>query len=877
MSLSSGQSLAHYQILELIGRGGMGEVYRARDTKLGRDVAIKVLPAEFMDSEERLARFKREAMVLASLNHPNIGGIYGVEESDSLRFLVLELVPGQTLAERLQEGPLSLAEALGLARQIAAALAAAHDAGVIHRDLKPANIKVTPSGQVKVLDFGLAKALVDAPVDAAISDSPTLSAHATKMGVILGTAAYMSPEQARGKAVDKRTDIFSFGAVLYEMLTGRQLFRGEDAADTMASVIRSDPDFRALPADVSPRVREVLARCLEKDREKRRRDIGDIGAELEASPAAVAVDLPRRAALPWFLAAAAAGAFLGGIAAWHLKPDPPPRSVQQFEILLPARDALRGLRGTIAPAVAMSPRGTHLVLAANNQLYLRPLDQVEAVPLRGTENAIAPFFSPDGSAIGFWADGSLKKLALAGGTPVQLCESIFPFGVSWAGDGTIVYSRQSGVWEVSENGGAPTELVGRTSEEYYYGPWKLSGGNELLMTVTEDPASWDRGAAIVVESLDTGERKTLVEGGSDARYLASGHLVYAVSSTLFAVAFDLETLEVAGEAVPVLEGVLRSSGQSGVAQFSVSEEGTLAYLPEEALAGQGLFWVERDGRVRRIGNRTGSFETPRVSPDGNRLAVTLLEGRGSDVWVVDLARETFTQLTRDGGRYPDWSPDGEWIVYTSKGDLYRVRSDFRSPPERMLEREGAQIHARWLPDGTGIVFQEGVAEAADLWVLDLESDAEPRVFLQTPANEAQPDLSPDGRSIAYHSSVSGGRSQIFVQPFDGPGARIQVSREEGVSPRWSPDGREIYFHGRENQAFLAASIRTGPVLEAGAPRLLFEWPIGMGFDRDYDVTPDGKRFVVVGPADPNATDASRPRVRIVLNWFEELKRLVPTH
>ena len=423
MSLSPGTKLAHYEILELIGRGGMGEVYRAKDGKLGRDVAIKVLPDAFAGNEERLARFKREATVLASLNHPNIGAIYGLEEANSLWFLVLELVPGETLAERLRRGPIPFAEALELAGQIADALAAAHDNGVIHRDLKPANIKITPEGQIKVLDFGLAKALADGQ----LSDSPTLSAHATKVGVILGTAAYMSPEQARGKAVDKRTDIFSFGAVLCEMLTGRQLFKGEDAADTMASVIRSEPDFRSLPAELPPRVREVLGRCLEKDPKKRRRDIGDIRTELEAPHEPVAAETQMRRSRPWLPVAGAVTLSLAtGIAGWHLKPDVP-RPLKRFEMVLPEGDVFSGTGGHI---VAISPQATHLVYAANNQFYLRALDQIAAVPIRGTENGREPFFSLDGEWIGFYANGYLKKVAITGGTPVTLCDADFPFGAS---------------------------------------------------------------------------------------------------------------------------------------------------------------------------------------------------------------------------------------------------------------------------------------------------------------------------------------------------------------------------------------------------------------------------------------------------------------
>ena len=874
VSLQVGRKLAHYEILEPIGKGGMGEVYRARDGKLGRDVAIKVLPDAFSQNEERLARFKREAMVLASLNHPNIGAIYGLEEADSLWFLVLELVPGETLAERLRRGPIPFAEALELAGQIADALAAAHDNGVIHRDLKPANIKITPDGQIKVLDFGLAKALADEPADGQLSDSPTLSAHATKVGVILGTAAYMSPEQARGKTVDKRTDIFSFGAVLYEMLTGRQLFKGEDAADTMASVIRSDPDFRSLPAEIPPRVREILGRCLEKDPKKRRRDIGDIRTELVAPQEPVAAETQER---PWLPIAGAVItlSLATGIAGWHLKPDAP-RPLKRFEMVLPEGDFFSGTTHRI---VAMSPQATHLVYVANDQFYLRALDQIEAVPIRGTENGREPFFSLDGEWIGFHANGYLKKVAITGGTPVPLCEADTTSGASWATDGTIVFGQASGgIWEVPADGGEPRVLVEGGNGALYRSPQKLPNGNALLLTFNEGLTNWDE-STIVVDRLNTGERKTLIRGGSDAHYLPTGHLVYAVESTLFAVPFDLDKLEVTGGSVPVVEGVMRRT-TTGIAQFSFSKDGTLAFTSEIGRSDRPLLWMERSGQASRLTDKTGIFSQPRLSPDAKRLAVTVAERDGTDVWLLDIERDTFTQLTSDhASRYPAWSPDGEWLVVSSgssgNADLVRIRSNFSSPPELVLERDGDELNTRWTPNGKSLVFQRGSSSTADIWVLDLEGDAEPRLFLQTPANEAQPDLSPDGRYIVYHSTVSGDTSQIFVQPFTGSGARRQISTDGGLNPRWSLTGREIFYLDRERQAIMAVEVRTEPELEYGAPQLLFEWPLGNGHPRDWDVSPDGQRFVVLGNLD--SKDQPRPRINFVLNWFEEVKRLVPTN
>ena len=505
-------------------------------------MALKVLPEAFANDAQRMARFEREAQLLASLNHPNIAAIYGLEQSDNLRFLVLELVPGDTLAERLRRGPLTVQEALDLAGQIADAVAAAHDNGVIHRDLKPANIKITPDGQIKVLDFGLARFAEAEPaaMGEGVSDSPTLSAHATRVGVILGTAAYMSPEQARGRTVDKRTDIFSFGAVLYEMLTGRQLFKGEDVADTMASVMRSDPDFRALPSELRPRVRELLSRCLEKDPKKRRRDIGDLRADLE---------LPIE-----------------------------PRSV-----------------------------------------------------------------------------------------------------ASWMEDDTILFGQGTGgIWEVSAHGGEPRVLV-EGGEGRAHGPQKLPDGKSLLFTFTE--LDWDS-ANVVVASLDTGERKTLIRVGRDARYVPTGHLVYAVETTLFAVPFDVEKLELMGDPVPVLEGVLRSVG-TGASQFSVSQDGSLAFVSGSAEVERSLLWVERDGQSRTITERTGTFSHPRLSPDGKRLAIMVVEDGIPNVWILDIERDTLTQLTTGGAFGVSWSPDGEWLAAATelpKSKIFRIRSDFSGLP-----------------------------------------------------------------------------------------------------------------------------------------------------------------------------------------------------
>ena len=464
---------------------------------------------------------------------------------------------------------------------------------------------------------------------------------------------------------------------------------------------------------------------------------------------------------------------------------------------------------------------------------------------------------------------------------MTLCAADDVFGASWTDDDSIVFGRGvEGIWEVSANGGEPRNVLPGTNGAIYQDPQKpFRDERTLLVTVGKGIADWDA-AEIVVVDLETGDRNTVVRGGSDARYLPTGHLVYATGSTLFAVGFDPRNLDVIGGPVPVIEGVRRPGGrETAAAQFSFAEDGTLVYVPGLGDVERELVWIDASGGKGRLTEKTRAFSTPRWSPDGSRLAVTVVQDGSSDVWILDIARDTLTQLTRDGtSQYPDWSPDGEWLVFSSGSpsdlDLFRIRSEFSTSAEPLLQREGIQMHPRWIPDGTGIVFQEGFADAADLWVLDLDGDGEARLFLQTPVNEAQPDVSPDGRFIAYHSNVSGNQTQIFVQPFPGPGERKQISTDGGASPRWSPDGREIFYLDYGRQAIVAVEVRTEPAIEAGTPRLLFEWPIGRAYDRQWDVAPDGERFVVRGTSETKGR--SRPRIHFVLNWFDELERLVPT-
>ena len=618
-----GQTISHYKITEKIGQGGMGEVYRATDTKLDRDVALKVLPEAFASDQQRMARFAREAKVLASLNHPNIATIHGLEEADGKQALVLELVEGEDLAERIHRGAIPLEESLKIALQIAEALEAAHDKGIIHRDLKPANVKITPEGVVKVLDFGLAKAMEEEVVPEDISQSPTISQLATKAGIILGTAAYMSPEQARGKPVDKRTDIWAFGAVLYEMLAGKMAFGGEDASEILAAVIAKEPDLGQLSSKIPPRIRELTERCLRKDRKMRVPDIADARIYVQeylADPSAYEVDVTvapqasgKQQMVPWTVAGLTIAALL--ISLVVLWPTPPaPRPLTRFPIPLPL-DQLLSSRGR--HLVALSPDGTHLVYVANNQLYLRAMDQLEATPIRGTAEGSGrePFFSPDGQWVGFWAGGQLKKVSISGGASVTLCEAENPSGASWGADDRIVFGQVAeGIFQVSANGGEKELLISVDSAkgDRAHGPQILPDGKTVLFTLGSEGVDWDD-AQIVVQSLATGERKVLVSGGSDARYVPTGHLAYKQQGTLLAVPFDVVRLEVTGGPVPIVEDVAQAGITfSGTAQYTFSDLGSLVYVPGGRVVKRTLVWVDREGKEEPLAAEPRGYSSPRI-------------------------------------------------------------------------------------------------------------------------------------------------------------------------------------------------------------------------------------------------------------------------
>jgi serine/threonine-protein kinase len=878
----------------------MGEVYRARDTKLGRDVALKVLPDSLAHDPDRLARFEREAHLLAALNHPNIAHIHGFEDSTGVPALVMELVDGPTLADRVAGGPIPLDEALPIAKQIAEALEAAHEQGIIHRDLKPANIKVRVDGTVKVLDFGLAKAFdPTAASSTSATMSPTLSVHATQTGIILGTAAYMAPEQARGKSVDKRADIWAFGCVLYEMLSGRRPFDGDDVSITLAAVMMKEPDWAALPSDMPVGVRRLLTRCLKKDPKERLRDIGDARAELGEflngpreviTPPIVPASPLRRhgvAVAVVLITGAMTGAF-GWIVARSTLARP---RISRLEITMSdgASFSINGLGRDIS----ITPDGSRLVYVGSNAttLFVRPLDQLEATPLVHDAGLRDPFMSPDGQWVGFF-DGSnvLKKVAITGGPAVLVARiNGDERGATWAADGTIIFATaasSTGLQRVSADGGTPTVLTRpdlKLGEAGHIWPELLPGGQAVLCTVTATTGGLDA-ASLAILDLRSGRLTILLRGGSHAQYSPSGHLVYGAAGTLRAVGFDLTHRIVTGTPSQVVPH-LRSTG-GGAVEAVLAHDGTLVYVAGGAGRSRErtLVWVDRQGRETPLAAPPRAYYHPRISPDGSRVAVTAAD-QDLDIWLWDLARAVLTRITTDPATdaYPVWRRDGRRLVFGSNRvggvqNLFSQTADGTGAVDRLTESPNPQVPSAVSPDDTQVVFTEYSSKTgADVMALALDGTHQVFTLVQTPFDERHGIVSPDGRWLAYEANDSG-PFEIHVRPFpDVNRGHWQVSTAGGTQPLWASGGRELFYLAPDG-ALMRVAVGGGPAWTAGSPMKVLEgrYVVGPGTAlRNYDIGPDGQRFLMI-KASAGGAIATPPQIIVVQHFDEELKRLLPT-
>lgn len=869
-ALAPGARIEHYEVIALVGRGGMGEVYRARDTKLGREVALKVLPDRFARDPERLARFRREARLLASLNHPGIGAIFGVAESEGIEALVLELVPGQTLAERLDGGELPLGAALTIGRQLAEAIGAAHARGILHRDLKPANIKLAPDGAVKILDFGLAKALAD---DAAAPGPADITGESPR--VWLGTAPYMSPELARGEPATERTDIWAFGCVLFEMLTGSRAFPGTFVAEVLARVMEREPAFGLLPRDTPAAVRRLLRRCLEKDPQRRLGYIGDALLEFDDAAAAPVIEPvhPDQSARRRSVAALAAGLVAGAAAAWLWwgRASPAPPALARFIMPLPPGDEpVAGFQ----PMVALSPDGQTVVYRARRagvtQLFTRALDALEPTPIPGTENATGPFFSPDGRSLGFDADGVLKRVALAGGTPVTIGPAPGGATAAWLPDDTIVFATNTSrvLQRVPASGGTPvalTTLDHQRGDTLHLLPQPLPGGRDVLFTIVTGTER-----QLAVARTDGGDVR-LIAAGTHGRYLPDGHLVFSREGSLWAARFDLRSLAILGQAVPLEERVAHTDGT--VFHFAASS-GSLLYLPPRAAPDlRQLVWIDRSGRASAIPVEPRPILRVGLAPDGARMALAIAEAGNTDIWVANPERGTMSRLTLEPTieTMPTWSPDGRRIAFRSEREgpgLFQREAQGAGPFERLTATEGP-IHSpySWTPDGRTLLFAIFRSFRSQAIASVTPPDQTIRLLLDGNFAQLDPQVSPDGRWMAYQSDETG-RFEIYVRPYPAvETGRWQISTEGGTSPRWSPDGRELFYF--DGGGLAAVRVTTTPAFAAATPARLFPIdPFGGRLGPDFEVSPDGRRFLFLldRPAGTSGT-----HLVLVQHWSEELR------
>jgi Tol biopolymer transport system component/predicted Ser/Thr protein kinase len=908
MALTNGTKLGPYEIVAPLGAGGMGVVYRARDTRLERTVAIKILPTHLSSDPTLRQRFEHEAKTISSLNHPHICTLYDVGRQDGIDFLVMEYVEGETLATRLEKGPLPLDQVLKYSIQIADALDKAHRNGVVHRDVKPGNIMLTKSG-TKLLDFGLAKVAVPLSTGNTLTAAATLSSPVTQAGTIVGTFQYMSPEQVEGKEVDGRSDIFSFGSVLYEMVTGRRAFLGKSNLSVASAVLEKDPEpISSLQPMTPPALDRAIRRCLAKDPEDRWQTARDLELELKwiaeaGSQAGMPVPLvshrKARERLTQATAALLVAIAIALAIGFVLRAPKPPQPLQVVR-LSSEIGADAGLYTTYGPSAVLSPDGTRLALVAvgsdqKRRIYLRSLDQSQATVLPGTENAIDPFFSPDGQWIGFFADGKAEKISVQGGAAVTLCDAPNDRGGSWGEDGTIVFTPdvRGALSKVSSAGGIPqslTTLDAQAGEVTQRWPQVLPGGKAVLFTSNTHPNNYDD-AEIALYSTASGHRKTVLRGAFYARYLPSGHVVYMHEGTLFAVPFDLQRLEVTGQPAPILEGVASTAGTGG-AQFSFSETGNLVYVAGRGVQNVSIYWLDQEGKFAPLREAPGGYYNPAFSPDGKRLAVEILFGKRRDIWVYEWERDAITRLTFAGeaNRFPMWTPDGQRIAYSSleKGggfNLWWIRADGAGDAQRLAKSDSTQYAGSWRPDGKVLAFyQNNPGTNFDIMTLSVEGDEksgwkprEPKPFVNSPFDEMEPSFSPDGRWLAYMSNES--RSyEVYVRPFPGPGGKWQISTGGGLYPKWSRNGKELFYRTQDSKLMVLGYSASGDSFHADKPHL---WSPGQFIDSGlgnytFDLHPDGKRFAVL-KAPGTEQNAAVNKVNFIFNFFNELRSKFPSN
>jgi Tol biopolymer transport system component len=888
LALAPGTRLGVYEITAQIGEGGMGQVFRATDTKLKRHVAIKILPPSLAADADRLARFQREAEVLASLNHPNIAGIYGLEEGGGTTALVMELVEGEDLSQRIARGAVPLDEALPIAKQIAEALEAAHEQGIVHRDLKPANIKVRGDGTVKVLDFGLAKAMEPAAGSSSgMSMSPTLSLHATQAGIILGTAAYMAPEQARGKAADRRADIWAFGVILFELISGTRAFDGETISDVLAKVIEREPDWSRLPSSTPPSLGALLRRCLRKDPKMRLQAIGDARLELQelidGRETAVALADPPAAggARTLWIGLLTGSAITLAIVMMVLLglsyrvSAPEPAMTTRFTYALPEEWSVSGDQapGGATVPLSISPDGRRIAFVARtadgrNSLWVRSLNALDAQQVPRTEGAIAPFWSPDGRFVGFFADGKLKKVDALGGAPATICDAAAFRGATWNFEDVIVFATSiGGLKRVAAAGGIPTDLTQVQGDEVYHTrPVFLPHSRRFLYRVMPKGGTY-------AASLDSRER-TLVLKESDSTNIAisDGHLLFVRGTTLMAQRFDADRLQVLGEAFPVVEQIAMQTppgGSNQIGIFSASYNGVLTYQAG-ATAPPRLTWIDRAGRQTGIVGDAAPYRSVSLSPDAKQAAVFILDEsqQNTDVWIVDVVRGQRSRFTFDpaSDESPVWAADGSRITFSSRrrrfADLYERPSSQTEAEHVLLGSEIDKMPWSWSHDGRFLLFGVRSSTGNDVWVLPTTGDKKPFAFLNAPYTQTFAQFSPDGRWVAYTSNETG-RPQVFVVPFPGPGGKWMVSRSGGSMARWRADGKELFF--LDGAALQAIEVNGDNArFEYGTPHELFNANLSMSPRYLYDVAPDGKRFLVV----TNGTAPSALPITVVLNWHQ---------